>query len=330
MLDVYVLASVHLRWLVEGQDRRYCVCIQRYSDNTEWTSLGQIICIVTDFDLFLGNFRCCDDDRLEIANICSRIKVYDKFLDLTWTNSYRAWLDLKRWISACRWFNCVEVEFEREQLLIVTLVLYDLKLKCISIHFLEVFLVKNFPINLERSDTCVFDFESLSDLTSVCNDCWHWQSRRHCVVVKTYLISRDDHWAARDVNPHRELNSWKALHVADNLIIEFTADVVVNSHHNRHFGICRKLCFMGGEDQRYTLVVAQVELLLFLEYFSLSESVSCCWTEFLSLFMLIRKNWLGATLIICTICECARLNRSCKFDLAFVRRFTAVMAHRIF
>lgn len=150
----------------------------------------------------------------------------------------------------------MEVEFEWEQLLVVALVFYDFKLESVSVHFCKVLLIEDFPVNLKRTDACVFDLEGLSDLAGVCNNRRHRQRWGNCVIIQTNLVRRDHNRASGDVDADWELDRREALDVADNVVIKLAANVVVDRNRDRHLCISRQLRFMGREDQSDSLIVA--------------------------------------------------------------------------
>ena len=120
---------------------------------------------------------------------------------------------------------------------VIALVLNNLQLKSISFHFVKVFLVKNLPVHLQRSDACILNLEAFLDLIRIGYNCWHGQGWRLSVVVEADLVGWDDDWTARNVDSDWELNWGKSLDVTHDVVVEFTADIVVNCDSDWDFSI---------------------------------------------------------------------------------------------
>ena len=88
------------------------------------------------------------------------------------------------------------------------------------------------------------------------------------------MVWRDDHGAASDVDPHGEVKVRQALDLGDNVVVEFTADVVVERYSDRDFCIGKQLTLIWRENDSKSLVVREVVGLLLLQSLSLCEGVA--------------------------------------------------------
>jgi hypothetical protein len=89
------------------------------------------------------------------------------------------------------------------------------------------------------------------------------------------LVWRDDHGAASDVDPHGEVKVRQALDLGDNVVVEFTADVVVERYSDGDLRIGKQLTLIWCENDSESLVVREVVGLLLLQGLGLGERVAC-------------------------------------------------------
>ena len=76
-------------------------------------------------------------------------------------NCYLLRIDLENRVSALRWLNSLEVEFVWIHFVIKAEVFDNTELECIIFNFVKILTIKNAPVNLNTSNTCVLDFECL-------------------------------------------------------------------------------------------------------------------------------------------------------------------------
>ena len=188
-----------------------------------------------------------------------------------------------------------------KEFFVKALILDHVYWKNIVVYLVEISLVEDFPINLERPNSSIFYLECLRNgsymslacawaglaIGWICDNSWHRQSWWDRVVVQTDLIKRYDNWAAWNVDSNRESDVRKAFDFWYNLVVKLAANIVVNCYSDGHFCIRKELPLVWGEDESYSFVVWKEESLLFFENLGLREGVSGDWGELLGLLMLI-------------------------------------------
>jgi hypothetical protein len=70
---------------------------------------------------------------------------------------------------------------------------------------LQVFLIEDFPVNLNASNTSVSQLELLGDRLGVGDYTRHWESGRSGLVVEANLVNGDNDRTALDTNADGEL-----------------------------------------------------------------------------------------------------------------------------
>ena len=88
------------------------------------------------------------------------------------------------------------------------------------------------------------------------------------------MVWRDDHGAASDVDPDGEVKVRQALDFGDNVVVEFTADVIIERHSDGDLRIGQQLALIWSEHDSESLIVREVVGLLFLQSLSLCEGVA--------------------------------------------------------
>jgi hypothetical protein len=120
---------------------------------------------------------------------------------------------------------------------------------------LKVFLIVNLPVYLDRPDPCILKFELLCDGSRVCDNAWHWEGGRCGLVVETHLVDWYDNRTSRDANADGELKVTETLNVRDDLIVEFSAYIVVNCDSDWYLRMRWQLSQVRVEDYGYSLVI---------------------------------------------------------------------------
>jgi len=93
---------------------------------------------------------------------------------------------------------------------------------------LKIFLIENFPVNLDRPDPSILKLELFCDGSRVCDYAWHWKGGRCSLVVEAHLVDGHNNRTTRDANADRELKVTETLDMRDDLIVEFPAHIIVN------------------------------------------------------------------------------------------------------
>ncbi len=83
---------------------------------------------------------------------------------------------------------------------------------------------------MNTSYPSVLQFELFVDWSRISNYAWHGQSGRCSLVIKSHLVDGYDHRAARDPDADWKLKCPQTLYIRDNLVIEFSTHVIVNSY----------------------------------------------------------------------------------------------------
>ena len=78
------------------------------------------------------------------------------------------------------------------------------------------------------------------------------------------MVWRDDNGATSDVDPHWEVKVRQALDLGDDVVVEFTADVIVKRHSDGNLGIWKQLTLVRRENYREALVIRKIVGLLLL------------------------------------------------------------------
>ena len=253
-----------------------------------------------------------------------------EFLNASRVDNSGLRVDFKRRVLRLFRLQSRELELVWVALLIERLILGDANVESVILGLVKIRLVEHFPVNLQRANTSVLDFESLADgwdeslgggvptlssCGSICDDGWHGKRRGHRVVVQANLVVRNYARTSRDINADWELDCGQAFDICHNIVIEFAANIIVDSQGDRYFGIRQELASLRSENKCDTLIIGQEESLLLLVCLCLSECVAGDGGEFLSLFMLITEN--GLCTPLCRVLEatCVRFDRSSEPDL---------------
>ena len=78
------------------------------------------------------------------------------------------------------------------------------------------------------------------------------------------MVGRDDNWAAGDVDSDGEVEIGQALDLGDDVVVEFTADVIVKRYSDGNLGVWKQLALVRRENYREALVVRKIVSLLLL------------------------------------------------------------------
>jgi hypothetical protein len=138
-------------------------------------------------------------------------------------------LDIEWRAGTLSWLQGLPIELEWDSLLVVALVPHHRHLECIIVHLVKVLLVKDLPIYLQGSDSCILDLECLGNLVAVGYDCWHGEGWWHRVIIQSNLVRWDYHGTTRDVNPYWECHGWKSLNRSGDVVIKLATHVIVDS-----------------------------------------------------------------------------------------------------
>jgi len=111
---------------------------------------------------------------------------------------------------------------------------FQLKNVLILLIICSTVLREHFPINLQSTDARILYFKGLGNRRSILHHCRQWKSRENSVVAQADLVWRDNDWAAIYVYAAGELDGGQSCHVRKQAIVEFAADIIVDSDGDRN------------------------------------------------------------------------------------------------